>query len=128
MNLIPFSSMAGNDDPPINEDESCPPSTTISIQVTLDDDCSAMENCSFEFLVFDLPTCGDEGPPVAQSDFLYGTNPTLISNVTINNSWVKVCVRLKPGTHCDYTYYTPKCQFLPLSSSPMKFNLNLCSP
>lgn len=117
--------MAGNDEPPANEEEVCSPLTNVSFTVILDDDCLAMQYCEFEFLVYDLPTCGDDSPPIAHYDYTYN-NPTYF-NLTINNNYVRICVRVKPGTTCNYTNYAPKCTCKPTATS-MTFNFNICSP
>jgi len=126
MNLFSINCFAGKDEPPV-VDEQCTLSTTVELFVTLNPDCTAMDSCQFEILVYDVDVCTQNTPYIAIQDYVYNTT-NYFGYLTFNYSQVRVCVRLKPGTHCDYTNYAPKCVCLPLDPPRMILNIDICTP
>lgn len=124
----PYKCFAENGEPIKYANETCSPPTTITVYVTLLNDCEAIQSCTFEILIFDLPSCSIDNPPIAAKDNQYGTTIDF-PNLTFNSAKIMVCVRLKPGYNCSgYTYYAPKCECREVSSSDMDFELDICTP
>jgi hypothetical protein len=124
----PYKCFAENGEPIKYANETCSPLITTNVHVTLLNDCEAVQYCTFEILIFDLPSCSIDNPPIATKDNLYGNTIDFL-NLTFNSAKIIVCVRLKPGYNCSgYTYYAPKCECRDVSSSDMYFELDICIP
>ena len=104
---------------------SSPPAITVTINVDLTPDCEALQTCQFEVLVFDVSDCAVENPPIDRKNYTYGQT-VVFSNLTIDNAYVKVCVRVKPGTTCTSPNNAPKCVCKPAQSGTMNFDINIC--
>lgn len=118
---------AGKVLPLITAEQSCSPLSVVTVTVHLTSDCTAMQNCQFEVLVFDITDCSVDTQPIARQDFVYGYD-NIFSNLTINNAYVRVCIRKKTGTTCPYEFYAPKCSCAATSSPSMYFSLDICNP
>jgi hypothetical protein len=128
LTVLSQSSFADNQINTDEPDQACSPSTLVTIEVKLDPDCKALEECEWEILVFDISDCTHDTQPIATALFVYGQPPITFNNLTFNNNYVKVCVRQKPGSICVPPNYAPKCQCKPINSNFIQFTIDICTP
>lgn len=124
---MPDNCFASRDEPVKNQQQTLsPPAITVTINVDLTPDCEALQSCDFEILVFDVTGCAVENQPIDHQDYVYG-QPNVFSNLTINNSFIRVCIRVKPGTSCGEPNYAPHCECKLAQSGNMDFDINICT-
>ena len=123
--LLPLNIFASADEP---EKDSCSYHSTQTIVPTITvnfEDCLAMQNCQFTVYLIDPGNCSTDTPVIDQKDFVYGQT-FQFTNESFNNGWVKVCVIVKPGTHCGYPNSAPQCQCKAVDPNGMTFQFELC--
>jgi hypothetical protein len=127
LTVLSHSSFADNQINTDEPDQLCSPATVVTVTVTLDPDCEALQNCEWEILVFDVSYCTQDTQPIGYALYDYGVD-AIFYNLTFNNSKVKVCVRQKPGSSCNDVNYAPKCECRNITNNQMDISLDICNP
>jgi hypothetical protein len=127
VSAMPSVCLGENEIPMKEQNILCSTLTTVNVSVDLTPDCPAVQYCDWEIFVYDVSGCFVDVQPIAVRDYYYGT-PTYFYGLTINNAYVRVCVRPKAGSHCYYENNAPKCECQPVGSGTMYFYLDICNP
>ena len=123
--LTQFESQAESFEPLQEPSMVCSPLTNVNISVTIGpNDCPALHNCEIEVAVWDITACSIDNQPIVTQAYSYN-NSISWSNLSITGPYMRVCVRIKPGTSCHETFY-PHCRCQPVGD--LNVTWDVCNP